>query len=48
MLLTTQVTVDLSYVLKDGDTGEELWAERQTMVYVLKTRAQEIHWQICL
>src|SRR3972149_2957468 len=34
MLLTTQVTVDLSYVLKDGDTGEELWAERQTMVYV--------------
>lgn len=34
MVLTTQVTVALSYVIKDGKTGDELWSEKQTMVYV--------------
>ncbi len=34
MVFTTQVTVELSYILKDGQTGEELWAEKQQMVYV--------------
>jgi len=29
MVFTTQVTVELSYILKDGQTGEELWAEKQ-------------------
>lgn len=33
LVLTTQVTVELSYVLKDGKTGDELWVEKQTMVY---------------
>jgi hypothetical protein len=33
MLLTTQVTVEFEYVLKDGHTGEELWRERQAGVY---------------
>ncbi|MFL5312212.1 MAG: GNA1162 family protein [Myxococcales bacterium] len=33
MLLTTQVTVEFDYVLKDGRTGEELWRDHQTGVY---------------
>jgi hypothetical protein len=33
MLLTTQVTVQFEYVLKDGHTGEELWREREGRVY---------------
>lgn len=33
MLLTTQVTVEFQYVLKDGRTGEELWREHQTSQY---------------
>ncbi len=34
MLLSTQVTVELSYLIKDGSTGEELWQHREAMVYV--------------
>jgi hypothetical protein len=33
VLLSTQVTVEFEYVLKDGHTGEELWKERQAGVY---------------
>jgi hypothetical protein len=33
ILLSTKVTVEFSYVLRDGKTGGTLWAERQTMVY---------------
>ena len=34
LLLTTQVTVSLSYVIKDGKTGDELWSHNEQMVYV--------------
>lgn len=34
MILSTQVTVDLAYVIKDGRTGETLWEHQQNMVYV--------------
>lgn len=34
MILSTQVTVDLAYVIKDGKTGETLWEHQQNMVYV--------------
>lgn len=34
MVFSTQVTVELSYSLRDGKTGDELWGEKQTMVYV--------------
>jgi len=33
MVLSTQVTVEFSYVLKDGRTGEELWKDHETTVY---------------
>jgi hypothetical protein len=33
MLVTTQVTVDFAYVIKDGKTGDALWTERRRMVY---------------
>lgn len=33
VLIQTTVTVDFSYVLRDGRTGETLWAERQRMNY---------------
>jgi hypothetical protein len=33
LLLTTQVTVDFDYKLKDCKTGEVIWAERQVKVY---------------
>lgn len=33
ILVSTQVTVDLDYVLKDGKTGEALWSEREKAVY---------------
>jgi len=33
MILSTQVTVEFSYVLKDGRTGEELWKDHETTVY---------------
>jgi hypothetical protein len=33
MVLTTQVTVDFDYKLKDCRTGDVLWAERRAMVY---------------
>ncbi len=33
-VLSTQVTVDVSYVVKDGKTGDMLWEHRQKMVYV--------------
>jgi hypothetical protein len=32
-VLTTSVTVDFKYVLKDGDTGMELWSTDQRIVY---------------
>lgn len=32
-VLATSVTVDLSYALKSGTTGETLWTHKQTMVY---------------
>ncbi|MDO9042972.1 MAG: DUF799 family lipoprotein [Desulfocapsaceae bacterium] len=34
MILSTQVTVDLAYIIKDGKTGETLWEHQQNMVYV--------------
>ena len=34
MVLSTQVTVEFDYTLKDGKAGETLWADHQTMVYV--------------
>ncbi|HIJ95452.1 MAG TPA: DUF799 family lipoprotein [Desulfuromonadales bacterium] len=34
MILTTQVTVDISYIIKAGKTGEVLWEHNQKMVYV--------------
>jgi hypothetical protein len=33
ILLSTKVTVEFSYVLRDGKTGAALWAEHQTMQY---------------
>jgi len=33
MVLSTQVTVEFDYVLKDGRTGEELWRDHETGVY---------------
>ncbi len=33
VLVSTSVTVEFSYVLRDGKTGEALWGERQTMNY---------------
>jgi hypothetical protein len=33
VLVATSVTVELSYVLKDGRTGEVLWIDREKMVY---------------
>lgn len=33
MVLTTQVNVDLSYVIKDGKTGDTLWEHNEKMVY---------------
>ncbi|NNJ70827.1 MAG: DUF799 family lipoprotein [Kiritimatiellales bacterium] len=32
-VLTTTVTVEFSYVLKDGHTGQELWRTAQRLVY---------------
>lgn len=32
-VLSTTVTVQFNYVLKDGKTGEELWSSKETMVY---------------
>ena len=33
LVLTTQVTVDLTYCIKGGETGETLWSHHQKMVY---------------
>ena len=33
LVLTTQVTVEMSYVIKSGQTGEELWRERRGLTY---------------
>jgi hypothetical protein len=33
ILLSTKVTVEFSYVLRDGKTGATLWAEHQTIQY---------------
>jgi hypothetical protein len=33
MLVSTQVTVEFAYTLKDGKTAETLWTERRSMVY---------------
>lgn len=33
LILTTQVTVELIYAIKDGKTGDTLWEDKQTMVY---------------
>jgi len=33
MLLTTQVTVELIYTIKDGKTDDTLWEDKETMVY---------------
>ena len=32
-VLTTTVTVDFNYVMKDGDTGVKIWETEQTIVY---------------
>ncbi|MDD2897341.1 MAG: DUF799 family lipoprotein [Desulfuromonadaceae bacterium] len=34
MILSTQVTVDISYIIKSGKTGDTLWEHNQKMVYV--------------
>ncbi|GAB6084052.1 DUF799 domain-containing protein [Desulfuromonas carbonis] len=34
MVLSTQVTVDLTYTIKGAETGETLWEHNQNMVYV--------------
>lgn len=34
MVISTQVTVDLTYVIKDGKSGENLWEHQQQMVYM--------------
>lgn len=34
LVLTTQVKVALTYTLKDGKTGDTLWDDKETMVYV--------------
>jgi len=33
VVLTTQVTVEFEYALKDGKTGETLWTDKRAMVY---------------
>jgi hypothetical protein len=33
LVLTTQVTVEFEYVLKDGKTGDTIWADKKAMVY---------------
>jgi hypothetical protein len=33
VVITTQVTVALEYVLKDGKTGETLWADKRSAAY---------------
>ena len=33
VLVTTKVTVDFAYVLKDGKTGTSIWEDRQSMDY---------------
>lgn len=33
LVLTTKVNVDLSYVIKDGKTGDTLWEHNEKMVY---------------
>jgi hypothetical protein len=33
IVISTQVTVALEYVLKDGKTGETLWTEKQSVIY---------------
>lgn len=33
LVLTTQVTVEFEYALKDGKSGETLWSEKRTLVY---------------
>lgn len=33
MIISTQVTVEFAYTLKDGKTGQTLWTDREMMVY---------------
>lgn len=33
ILLSTTVTVDFDYIIKDGKTGQSLWQNKQTLVY---------------
>ncbi len=33
VLVSTTVTVEFSYVLRDGRTGEEMWSDRRRMQY---------------
>lgn len=33
MVISTQVNVDLSYVIKDGKTGDTIWEHNEKMVY---------------
>jgi hypothetical protein len=33
MVITTQVTVEFDYVMKDGKTGDTIWKERRRVVY---------------
>lgn len=33
MILSTEVTVEFSYLLKDGATGQELWSNHEKIVY---------------
>jgi len=40
VLLSTQVTVEFEYVLKDGRTGEELWRDHERGVYTSNSGGQ--------
>jgi hypothetical protein len=40
VLLSTQVTVEFEYILKDGHTGEELWRDRRSAVYASNSGGQ--------
>ncbi|HQF83518.1 MAG TPA: DUF799 family lipoprotein [Smithellaceae bacterium] len=39
MVLTTQVTVSLSYLIKDGKTGDSIWEHNETMIYQPKSQS---------
>jgi hypothetical protein len=40
VILSTQVTVEFDYLLKDGRTGDELWRDHETFVYASDSGGQ--------